>query len=71
MARVTKPGGIICHPAARETINHRHHSIGGVVAGDQIPPRTEMAALLAAAGLANISEHLRKVERKYCGRILV
>ncbi|BCV21588.1 class I SAM-dependent methyltransferase [Moorella sp. Hama-1] len=56
MARVTKPGGrvIICHPAAREAINHLHRSIGGVVAGDQIPPRTEMEALLAAAGLVNI-----------------
>ncbi|MGI9862480.1 methyltransferase domain-containing protein [Moorella naiadis] len=56
MARVTKPGGrvIICHPAARETINHLHCSIGGVVAGDQIPHRTEMVALLVVAGLANI-----------------
>ncbi|BCV21648.1 class I SAM-dependent methyltransferase [Moorella sp. Hama-1] len=56
MARVTKPGGrvIICHTAARETINHLHCSIGGVVAGDQIPSNTEMVTLLAAAGLVNI-----------------
>jgi len=56
MARVTKPGGrvIICHPAARETINNLHSSLGGVVAGDQIPSRKEMVALLAAAGLVNI-----------------
>ncbi|MBC7341866.1 MAG: methyltransferase domain-containing protein [Clostridia bacterium] len=56
MARVTKPGGrvIICHPAARETINNLHRSLGGVVGGDQIPPRQEMVALLAAAGLGSL-----------------
>ncbi|MEW5919653.1 MAG: hypothetical protein AB1796_01630 [Bacillota bacterium] len=33
---MVKPGGraIICHPAARETINNLHSCLGGVVAGD-------------------------------------
>jgi ubiquinone/menaquinone biosynthesis C-methylase UbiE len=56
MARVLKPGGrvIICHTAARETINNLHRSLGGVVAGDQIPPGSEMMGMLVAAGLTGI-----------------
>lgn len=56
MARVLKPGGraVICHTKARETINNLHRSLGGVIAGDQIPPGSEMMGMLVAAGLTGI-----------------
>ncbi|WP_406676663.1 class I SAM-dependent methyltransferase [Moorella sp. ACPs] len=56
MALVLKQGGrvVICHTKARETINNLHRSLGGVIAGDQIPPGNEMMGMLVAAGLTGI-----------------
>lgn len=53
--RVLKDGGrlVICHPNSREAVNEIHHTIGGVVAHDTIPPEEETRRLLRDAKLNN------------------
>ena len=53
MARLAAPGGMVavCHSECRAAINERHHRVGGVVGGHDLPDLPEMGALMAAAGL--------------------
>jgi len=53
LARVLRPGGHlhVWHLASRQAINHIHANAGEAVRHDVLPAATEVAALLAGAGL--------------------
>ena len=52
MMRVLIPGGmlLICHSESRAAINHRHHEVGGIVGGHDLPDPDTLVAMAAAAG---------------------
>jgi ubiquinone/menaquinone biosynthesis C-methylase UbiE len=53
IARVLKNNGrlVICHTMSRETLNHFHQSVGGIVANDLLPDESQLRAMLRQAGL--------------------
>jgi ubiquinone/menaquinone biosynthesis C-methylase UbiE len=53
IARVLKNNGrlVICHTTSRETLNHLHQSIGGIVANDLLPDEFQLRGLIKQAGL--------------------
>jgi ubiquinone/menaquinone biosynthesis C-methylase UbiE len=53
IARVLKNSGrvVICHTINRDTLNHLHQSIGGVVANDLLPDEFELRRLMKQAEL--------------------
>ena len=48
-----KPGGALTvwHALSREQVNEIHASAGSAVAGDVLPPASELAAAFAACGI--------------------
>ena len=54
IARVIKNNGrlVICHTMSREAINQLHQFIGGVVANDLLPSKSQLRELMKYAGLA-------------------
>jgi ubiquinone/menaquinone biosynthesis C-methylase UbiE len=54
MRRVLRPGGALAigHPMGSRELNAFHQSLGEPVAGDVLPPSSELAEMLSAGGLA-------------------
>lgn len=56
MRRVLRSGGALAigHPMGSRELNACHQSLGAPVAGDVLPPSSELAQALAAAGMTRI-----------------